>query len=235
VAEEEWARDARFRPRRGVSRGAAPSSSRNVEPVLALRAATPGPATAKRVARRISAVAFGFDPELDYRSLTMDLSGRRLNRMEPDRRPVPSQTDGRHSSRRRRRLDPNGPAVRDVAHHWIRGGSGDDAMVKSRSRGLASSRASACRAERHHKQLIVTARYSDGSFRDVTHLRPRSFRARAPSAPRERHGPVKAGRSRAKPPSWRASGQVATARHADSAAGGIAFRVPHEVYACAAE
>jgi len=205
----------------------APSFEQDVEPVLARAGCDSGPCHGKaRGQNGFQLSLLGFDPELDYRSLTMDLSGRRLNRMEPDRSLFLLKPTGAIPHGGGRRLDPNGPAYATLLH-WIRGGSRRRRDGEVSLQGISVEPGERMLAPGATQQLIVTARYSDGSSRDVTHLAAFLSSESAVAAVNDA-GLVKAGPIPGEAAVMaRFLGRIATASIRIPLPG----RVPHEVYA----
>lgn len=113
---------------------------------------------------------FGYDPNGDHHRLTRELAGRRINFAAPRESLLLTKATGGVPHSGGRRFGPDDPAYR-VLERWIRGGAPAtpkktptlDRVV------LAPGELVFARAGESH-QMLVTARYSDGTQRDVTAL-----------------------------------------------------------------
>ena len=111
----------------------------------------------------------GFDPTVDYASLTRDAFGRRTNSLAPDDSLVLNKGLARISHKggvRFRTTDPTYQSLRT----WIAQGCrpSDETRKLDRLEVLPARRRLASSHPR--QQLVAHAHYSDGTARDVTHL-----------------------------------------------------------------
>ncbi len=113
---------------------------------------------------------FGFEPEKDYVSLTRDLGGRRVDLAEPHRslmlrKPLHAVSHGGGQ-----RITPDGELHQTLAD-WIAARTPDDPPNAAALTGIEVMPAEAVlRGPGRRLPLLVTARYSDGTDRDVTSL-----------------------------------------------------------------
>lgn len=111
----------------------------------------------------------GFDPSLDFVSLTRDIYGRRVNPEDPFGSLLLRKAAGQvpHQGGTRFRVPDR---AYQILHDWIAEGCREskDERTVERLEVLPSRRRLAAGAPR--QQLIALARYSDGTARDVTHL-----------------------------------------------------------------
>src|SRR5438132_9124519 len=73
----------------------------------------------------------GYDPVLDYQSLTRDAEGRRINRLEPDASLMLLKASGQMPHGGGRRFDPHSHYY-DLLRRWIAQGADDDSSRASR-------------------------------------------------------------------------------------------------------
>jgi hypothetical protein len=112
----------------------------------------------------------GYDPALDIHTLTKEMGGRRVDRLDPDRSLVLQKATARAPHEGGRKLDPDGDAYR-LLRDWIAQGAADDRDRSPPPAALAVSPAhkvidSPATAER----LRVVATFPEGTTKDVTHL-----------------------------------------------------------------
>jgi hypothetical protein len=110
----------------------------------------------------------GYDLEYDYAQLVDDLAGRRFNRSDPDQSLMllkPTMGVPHEGGQVLRSDSPSYAVLRD----WIAEGVKSDVGQSTRVESLEVFPPSVDLAlEGHHQQLLVLARYPDGSTRDVT-------------------------------------------------------------------
>jgi hypothetical protein len=112
----------------------------------------------------------GYDPALDYQSLTRDAEGRRTNRLEPDASLLLLKASGQMPHGGGRRFDPHSLHY-DLLRRWIAQGANDDSSRASRLTKLEIIPKQQILIEpKTDLQLRVQAAFSDGSIRDVTDL-----------------------------------------------------------------
>jgi hypothetical protein len=112
---------------------------------------------------------FGYDPENDYRALTRDLQGRRLDRVDPDHSLLLLKATGQIDHGGGRRFS-KGSWQYQLVREWIvtgalwRKGSGEVRTVSVSPAELAFPRPGETR------RLTVTAQFADGSEENITPL-----------------------------------------------------------------
>lgn len=110
---------------------------------------------------------FAYDPEHDWRALTHELRGRRLDPSDPDASLMLQKASARVGHQGGKRLDAAGPSYAMV-RDWIAAGAPDDCATAPRLIGIdiAPQTAGLDGADRE-LPLRLSARYQDGSSRDV--------------------------------------------------------------------
>src|SRR6266849_2529253 len=112
----------------------------------------------------------GYDPSLDFQSLTRDMQGRRINRLEPETSLILLKASGQMPHGGGRRFDPHS-LYYDLLRHWIAQGADDDSTRTSRLTKLEIIPNRQILIEpKADLPLRVQANYADGSVRDVTKL-----------------------------------------------------------------
>ena len=112
---------------------------------------------------------FGYEPEKDYRALTRDLQGRRIDRNDPDNSLLLLKATGRVEHGGQQRFG-KGTWAYQLFRTWIEQGatwtkgSGEVAALRITPAEYAFAKAG------QKGQLRVTARFADGSEEDVTPL-----------------------------------------------------------------
>lgn len=111
----------------------------------------------------------GFYPDFDYAALTQEARGRRVFPAVPERSLLLKKAAGLVPHGGGKRMEPDGPYY-DLLLRWIAQGlprarPGDRTLEE-----VAVTPAARTMAYNEKQQLVVTARYSDGSTRDVTGL-----------------------------------------------------------------
>jgi hypothetical protein len=112
----------------------------------------------------------GQDPDLDYKALTRDVFGRRVNALEPERSLMllKPTTQVAHEGGARFRV---GSDEYEILRRWIGGGLKNDlAAAPKLERIVVTPREKVSVEPAHDVQLRVQARFSDGTSRDVTAL-----------------------------------------------------------------
>lgn len=111
----------------------------------------------------------GYAPDADHRSLVGDESGRRMNRVEPEKSLLLLKATGRVIHGGGQLFATDHPAYKTLRDWIARGAPGpkaDDPQVVA----LETTPSLLTLAPEQRQQLTVTATYSDGSQRDVTWL-----------------------------------------------------------------
>jgi hypothetical protein len=110
----------------------------------------------------------GYDPASDYVRLTRETIGRRLNRLDPGRSLLVLKPTGLVPHEGGKRFDAHSDYA-DVLRRWIAEGVSSDLATAPKLVGLeVIPAARTFSAPRLEQQLRVTARFSDGTRRDVT-------------------------------------------------------------------
>src|SRR5262249_32114011 len=110
----------------------------------------------------------GYDPANDYLSLTRGTEGRRLNRVEPARSLLVLKPTGQVAHEGGKRFDAHGPSG-DRLRPWIAGGAASDLKPAPKLIGLeVTPTFRPFPPTGLAQQLLVPARFSDSSRRDVT-------------------------------------------------------------------
>lgn len=112
---------------------------------------------------------FGAEPKFDFELITTQAFGRRINRVEPAKSLFLLKATGAVSHGGGKVLEP-GSADYNLLARWIASSApwGDEKAPSLVSLEVLPSTLSLAKNET--RQLLVTARYSDGSTRDVTRL-----------------------------------------------------------------
>jgi hypothetical protein len=112
----------------------------------------------------------GYDPNLDFQSLTRDMQGRRINRLEPEASLILLKASGQMPHGGGRRFDPHSSYF-DLLRNWIAQGANDDSTRAYRLTKLEIIPNRQILIEpMADLQLIVQAHFGDGAVRDVTKL-----------------------------------------------------------------
>ncbi|MFM7321878.1 MAG: DUF1549 domain-containing protein, partial [Armatimonadota bacterium] len=113
---------------------------------------------------------FGYDPAIDRISLTRDAGNRRVNRFEPDESLMLRKPRLKVPHVGGRRLRP-GDAAYPILRNWIAEGARAEAEgVACVSLTVAPGDGRVLAAPGRTQQLAVTARFADGTVRDVTRI-----------------------------------------------------------------
>lgn len=113
---------------------------------------------------------FGYDPAGDYHRLTRELSGRRINLAEPGRSLVLTKGTGAvpHTGGK---LFPEDGEFHSTVRRWLAEGARPDPADGPRPLGIeVYPPSSVLEGPGGTQQIVVIARYSDGTDRDVTRL-----------------------------------------------------------------
>ncbi|HVX61729.1 MAG TPA: DUF1549 domain-containing protein [Pirellulales bacterium] len=142
----------------------------DVMPILTKAACNSGPCHGKaRGQNGFQLSLLGFDPEFDYASLVKDARGRRLFPAAPDNSLLLRKAAARlpHGGGERLKF---GSAEYQTIRRWIEQGMPRVTPEDATLVGISISPEEHVLAGGSQEQLTVTARYSDGSTRDVTAL-----------------------------------------------------------------
>lgn len=156
---------------RAVGAGAAePSFDLDVVPVLSRLGCNSGGchgALAGKGGFRLS--LFGYDPAADHVAITREAGGRRIDAGDPGASLLLTKPTTAVPHKGGQRLDPAGPDYALLAA-WITAGAPGPDPSGPRLEAISLEPAEVILARGGDARLTVTARYSDGSVRDVTRL-----------------------------------------------------------------
>ena len=110
----------------------------------------------------------GFDPKLDYATLTREVNGRRVNRLQPEQSLVLQKATAQvpHGGGRQMRT---GDAAYRILQEWIAAGTPNDRPDLTQLERLnIEPQTSVVDAPLDRQELRVTAHFEDGSRQDVT-------------------------------------------------------------------
>ena len=110
---------------------------------------------------------FGYDPPTDHHAVTMQGAGRRVNRAEPGASLILLKPTGLVSHGGGQRFRPDSREAR-LIHRWIQAGALGEPEGLPAVTGIQVFPSERSLSIKAGQQLVVTARYSDGSVRDVT-------------------------------------------------------------------
>ena len=112
----------------------------------------------------------GFDPALDFQTLTREVHGRRIDRLAAERSLILLKATAQVPHEGGRRFGLNSEPYR-LLHGWIAQGAHDDSASAAALLDLAATPASQIvEAGGSASPIRVTARFADGTERDVTSL-----------------------------------------------------------------
>ncbi len=115
---------------------------------------------------------FGFDPGHDHRALTREARGRRIDCADPIDSLMLQKPLGNVRHQGGKRLEPGGP-LESTLQEWIAEGAPDDGGAAPKLESLTVEPKELVfldQGDGRRARLVVTARYADGSLRDVTDL-----------------------------------------------------------------
>jgi hypothetical protein len=146
-----------------------PTFVRDVMPIFNKAGCTSGPCHGGAKGKNGFKLSLrGYDPEFDFRAVLHDMSGRRYNRAEPALSLILLKPTNQLPHGGGMRFDQDSPYYKTVLA-WLEGGGEYGDPVSSMVTKLELQPAEIfTSATGHSEQLSVTARYADGSTRDVT-------------------------------------------------------------------
>lgn len=113
---------------------------------------------------------YGFDPEGDHFRLTREITGRRINLARPEASLLLTKATGTAPHTGGQRFTEDSESWR-ILHRWLSEGAKNDAADVAAPTGIEISPHEIVLAGAgNSQQLVVRARYSDGTTRDVTRL-----------------------------------------------------------------
>ena len=156
-----------------VSAGARPlpvTFEKDVLPILARAGCNAGPCHGKaRGQNGFQLSLLGFDPDFDFRAITQEARGRRIFPAAPEYSLLLRKASGQIAHGGGRRLL-KGDGHYETLLRWLADGTPRTPAGTPTVQRISIEPAECILAPRGQQQLIVTAHYSDGSARDVTHL-----------------------------------------------------------------
>ena len=143
---------------------------RDIEPILTRAGCNAGACHGKASGQNgFKLSLLGFDPAFDHTAIVREAGGRRVLRAIPEQSLLLQKAAAEVPHGGGRRIDPSGPFY-DILRRWIVAGFPHDPPDAPKlDRVIVEPTERRIKAEESFK-LRVTARYSDGSTRDVTHL-----------------------------------------------------------------
>jgi hypothetical protein len=111
----------------------------------------------------------GFDPDFDHAAIASEARGRRVFPAAPGRSLLLLKGSAQVPHGGGRRLEPSGPGFA-IVQRWIEGGMPRDPAGSPRLIRIGVEPAERIMASGAEQPLVVTAIYSDGTAKDVTHL-----------------------------------------------------------------
>jgi hypothetical protein len=165
---------------------------RDVEPILARFGCNSGSCHGKQGGQNgFQLSMFGYDSDSDYNALTQEVrGGRRLFLPDPPQSLLLTKPTGENPHGGGKRLAKGGPEY-DLLLRWIRSGTPRLQPDTPALVGLTVEPAERVLEYTETQQLLVTAKYADGSTRDVTRLAAYQSNESAIAAVDE-HGFIKA-------------------------------------------
>ncbi|MCX7414296.1 MAG: DUF1553 domain-containing protein [Planctomycetia bacterium] len=151
-----------------VGRADEPSFELDVMPILSKAGCNGGGchgAIAGKAGFRLS--LFGYDPESDYRTITRDARGRRIDFADPGTSLLLTKPTMALPHKGGKRLDVGGDDYKLLAA-WIEAGCPGPKADEKKLAGVDLAPVETAAAPGQKVTFTVTARYSDGSTRDVT-------------------------------------------------------------------
>jgi hypothetical protein len=113
---------------------------------------------------------FGYDPEKDYHALTRELSGRRINLALPEESLLLTKATG-EASHTGGELFPSSSPMYATLVRWLEASAPNDPVTVAKVTGLEIlPRQMVLDGAETTQQMVVRAKYSDGTDRDVTAL-----------------------------------------------------------------
>ncbi|MCR9200620.1 MAG: DUF1549 and DUF1553 domain-containing protein [Planctomycetaceae bacterium] len=142
----------------------------DLQPIFTRFGCTSGPCHGKaRGQGGFQLSLLGFDSDFDYDAIVKEGRGRRLFPAVPRRSLLLTKPSGLVPHGGGRRFAPDGPEFQTILN-WIRSGAPRRIDGTPKLTGISVSPPSVVLKPRAEQRLIVTARYSDGSKKDVTRL-----------------------------------------------------------------
>ena len=156
---------------KGTGQSAPVSFSRDIMPILTRAGCNVGKchgAAAGKDGFRLS--LFGFDPVGDHFRLVEEIPDRRINQGKPESSLVITKALGTVPHTGGRKIEPGSP-FHQLLIRWVREGATKDENSVAQPVSIKVGPASMVLEEKKEPaRIVVTASYSDGSQRDVTHL-----------------------------------------------------------------
>jgi hypothetical protein len=151
------------------TRNAAPTSFvRDVHPILSHAGCNSGTCHGKAEGQhgfRLS--LFGYDPQFDYETISRASGGRRITRTDPGRSLFLMKATSQVPHAGGMRLRPDSREYRVIAR-WIATGTQFEAPKEAPLTGISVFPTERSLSMKTGQRLVVTAKYADGTTRDVT-------------------------------------------------------------------
>lgn len=142
----------------------------DVQPVLARYGCNAGACHGKQRGQNgFQLSLLGFDADFDYAAIAHEARGRRVFPAAPEQSLFLTKPSGRVPHGGGKRLDPSGPAY-DLLLRWLVAGMPRRTRETPSVERISVEPVERILAPRAEQPLVVTAHFSDGSRRDVTHL-----------------------------------------------------------------
>jgi len=147
-----------------------PTFEHDVVPILTRAGCNAGACHGKARGQNGFALSLlGFDADFDYAAIVHEARGRRVFPAVPDQSLLVLKATAKVPHGGGRRLEPDGEGV-ETLRRWVAEGMGRDPKDAPRLERLTVDPSERIMANRSDQQLAVTAHYSNGTTRDVTHL-----------------------------------------------------------------
>ena len=152
----------------GPDPAAPPTFEHDIQPLLARFGCNAGACHGKASGQNgFKLSLLGFDANSDHAAVSRDVFGRRVNPGDPDRSLLLTKAIARVPHGGGPRLAAGDPEY-EILRTWIAAAMPRDAATSPKLAGLAVRPPARVLRPGEEQQLVVTARYSDGSTRDVT-------------------------------------------------------------------
>ena len=154
----------------GVNAPREPNFEIDVQPILTRLGCNSGPCHGKaRGQNGFQLSLFGFDPDFDYHAVATENRGRRVFPAMPENSLLLMKGTAKSPHGGGKRLDPESPYFKTI-YAWISAGMPHASADAARPVSITTEPKQITLKPKASHQLRVTAKYSDGSVRDVTHL-----------------------------------------------------------------
>ena len=143
---------------------------KDIEPILARKGCNSGPCHGKaRGQNGFQLSLLGYDPQFDFQALTQEARGRRIFPATPEQSLVLTKPAGLVPHGGGKRIEV-GDHDHDMILRWIRAGTPRTSADEPKLERITVFPSERLMSAKEEQQLVVTAHFSDGRSRDVTHL-----------------------------------------------------------------